>query len=74
MAGRQLDGTARHHGRGQDLATMVCLGTFSKYTVVNQASCVKILDDIPLDRPASLGCGVTTGWGSAVYAADVAAG
>jgi NDMA-dependent alcohol dehydrogenase len=71
MIGRQMDGTARHHARGQDLATMVCLGTFSKYTVVNQASCVKILDDIPLDKACLVGCGVTTGWGSSVYAAEV---
>jgi NDMA-dependent alcohol dehydrogenase len=74
MIGRQMDGTARHHARGQDLATMVCLGTFSKYTVVNQASCVKILDDIPLDKACLVGCGVTTGWGSSVYAADVRPG
>ena len=53
---------------------MVCLGTFSKYTVVNQASCVKILDDIPLDKACLVGCGVTTGWGSSVYAADVRPG
>src|SRR3984957_14919422 len=49
MIGLQMDGTSRHHARGQDLATMVCLGTFSKHTVVNQMSCVKILDDIPLE-------------------------
>ncbi len=74
MAGRQMDGTIRHHARGQDVATMVCLGTFAPYTVVNQASCVKILDDIPLEKACLVGCGVTTGWGSAVYAADVRPG
>jgi NDMA-dependent alcohol dehydrogenase len=74
MMGLQMDGTARHHARGRDVSTMVCLGTFSKYTVVNQASCVKILDDIPLDKACLVGCGVTTGWGSAVYAADVRPG
>ena len=74
MSGRQMDGTVRHHARGQDVTTMVCLGTFAHYTVVNQASCVKILDDIPLDKACLVGCGVTTGWGSAVYAADVRPG
>jgi len=74
MQGMQLDGTSRHHARGRDIATMVCLGTFSPYTVVNQASCVKILDDIPLDKACLVGCGVTTGWGSAVYAAEVRPG
>jgi S-(hydroxymethyl)glutathione dehydrogenase/alcohol dehydrogenase len=57
-----------------DVAAMCCLGTFSKHTVVNQASCVKVLDDIPMDKACLVGCGVTTGWGSAVYAADVRPG
>ncbi len=74
MTGRQADGTSRHHARGQDISTMVCLGTFAKHTVVNQASCVKILPDIPLDKACLVGCGVTTGWGSSVYAAGVGPG
>src|SRR5215469_3122210 len=74
MAGRQIDGTSRHHARGQDLNVMVCLGTFGKYSVVNQMSCVKIPDDIPLELACLVGCGVTTGWGSSVYAADVQPG
>jgi len=71
QAGLQMDGTSRHHARGRDLHAMVCLGTFSRHTVVNQASCVKIAPDIPLDLACLVGCGVTTGWGSAVYAAQV---
>ena len=74
MQGRQMDGTLRHHARDHDIPTMVCLGTFAKHTVVNQASCVKILPDYPLDKACLVGCGVTTGWGSAVYAADVRPG
>jgi NDMA-dependent alcohol dehydrogenase len=74
MRGRQLDGTARHHAQGQDLFTMTCLGTFARHTVVNQASCVKIADDISLELACLVGCGVTTGWGSSVYAAGVAPG
>jgi S-(hydroxymethyl)glutathione dehydrogenase/alcohol dehydrogenase len=50
---------------------MCLLGTFSHHTVVNEASCIKIDDDIPLDRACLLGCGVVTGWGSSVYAAEV---
>jgi NDMA-dependent alcohol dehydrogenase len=75
MEGKQIsDGTSRHHARGQDLRTMCLLGTFSPYTVVNEASAIKIRDDIPLDKASLVGCGVTTGWGSAVYAADTRAG
>ena len=32
---------------------------------------VKIDDDIPLDKAALVGCGVTTGLGTASYAAEV---
>ena len=53
---------------------MCCIGTFGEYTVANEASCIKIEDDIPLDKAALVGCGVTTGWGSAVYAAEVQPG
>jgi len=72
--GRQLDGTARHHAAGQDLGLMCMLGTFAHHTVVNEASCIKIADDLPLDRACLLGCGVVTGWGSSVYAAEVGPG
>ncbi len=73
--GRQItDGTARHHARGQDLSLMCILGTFAHHTVVNEASCIKIDNDIPLDRACLTGCGVVTGWGSSVYAAEVAPG
>ncbi len=68
------DGTARHHAQGKDLGLMCNLGTFANHTVVNEASCVKIEPDLPLDRACLLGCGVVTGWGSAVYAADVQPG
>jgi NDMA-dependent alcohol dehydrogenase len=75
LAGRQVtDFTARHHARGEDLGLMCCIGTFGEYTVCSEASCIKIEPDIPLDKAALVGCGVTTGWGSAVYAAGVTQG
>ncbi len=74
LVGAQLDGTSRHHAQGQDIWTMVCLGTFAKHTVVNEMSCVKIEKDIPLELACLVGCGVTTGWGSSVYAAEVRPG
>jgi NDMA-dependent alcohol dehydrogenase len=75
FGGRQVtDFTARHHARGQDIGINCCIGTFGEYTVAAEASCIKIDDDIPLDKAALVGCGVTTGWGSAVYAADVQPG
>jgi len=76
MGGVSLaDGTHRFHNHaGQGLGTMCLLGTFSPYTVVHESSVIKIEDDIPLDKAALVGCGVTTGWGSAVYAAEVQPG
>jgi NDMA-dependent alcohol dehydrogenase len=74
LGGRQVDGTSRHHARGQDIRTMTLLGTFAHHTVVNEASCIKIEKDYPLDKACLLGCGVVTGWGSSVYAAEVQPG
>ena len=56
LAGRQIsDFTARHHSSsGEDLGTMCLLGTFGEHTVVNEASCIKIENDIPLDKAALL--------------------
>jgi NDMA-dependent alcohol dehydrogenase len=74
-SGRQIsDGTARHHARGQDLATACLIGSFAHHTVVHEASCVKIEPQFPLDKACLLGCGFITGWGSAVYAADIRPG
>lgn len=68
------DSTNRIQVRGKNASPMCLLGTFSPYVTVHEASAIKIEDDIPLDKAALVGCGVTTGWGSAVYSADVRAG
>lgn len=69
------DSTARHHTLdGDDLGLMCLLGTFAEHTVVNEASCVKVDEDWPLDKGCLLGCGVVTGWGSAVYTAETGPG
>ena len=66
VLGPQLDGTYRFHARGEDVGQMFVLGTFSQHTVVHQNSIVKIDKDIPLDKAALVGCGVTTGFGCVV--------
>ncbi|APE10488.1 NDMA-dependent alcohol dehydrogenase [Rhodococcus pyridinivorans] len=68
------DGTARHRARDKDARLMCVTGTFAEHTVVNRASCIKITPDVPLDKAALVGCGVTTGWGSSVYVGEVTAG
>jgi S-(hydroxymethyl)glutathione dehydrogenase/alcohol dehydrogenase len=74
MGGRMLDGTSRIHARGEDASVMAGLGTFAEHCVVHEWSVVKVLEDLPLDKICLLGCGATTGWGSAVYAAEVRPG
>jgi alcohol dehydrogenase (nicotinoprotein) len=59
--------------RGQ-YGALCMLGTFSQYGVIHQNSAVKVDDDLPLDKAVLVGCGVPTGWGSAVYTANVAHG
>ena len=74
LDGCLLDGTYRFHREGEDFGGMCMLGTFSQYSVISEHSCVAIDDDLPLDKAVLVGCGVPTGWGSAVYAAGVQAG
>jgi S-(hydroxymethyl)glutathione dehydrogenase/alcohol dehydrogenase len=59
---------------GTAVGQMCGLGTFAGVTTVNAESAVKIPDDIPLDVACLTGCGVGTGWGSAVNAAGVEPG
>ncbi len=74
MAGTQLDGTYRRHARGHNIGAASLLGTFAQYGTVSETSLVKIDDDVPLSRACLLGCGITTGWGSAVNTARVSPG
>jgi NDMA-dependent alcohol dehydrogenase len=75
-----LTGNAISDGRewvkagGKKVIPMCLLGTFSPYMTVHQASVVRIEPDIPLEVAALVGCGVTTGWGSATKVADVRPG
>lgn len=50
------------------------LGTMSEYTVVKEAAVVKIDKDIPFATASIVGCGVMTGWGSVINAAQLQAG
>jgi NDMA-dependent alcohol dehydrogenase len=72
--GQILDNTSRHHARGEDLAIMAKLGTFSEHTVVSELSLIKVDDDLPLEAVSLVSCGVATGWGSAVERARTAPG
>jgi len=68
------DGTHRVHAKGQPVFPMTLLGTFSPYMVVHKTSVVKIDPSIPFEVACLVGCGVTTGYGSAIRSADVQPG
>ena len=72
--GMFLDGTYRFHKDGEDFGGFCSLGTFSQYAVVSEWAVVPLPDHIPFKIASLVGCGVPTGWGSAVYAAGVRAG
>src|SRR5258708_21641313 len=68
------DGTFRFHAEGQDFGQICLVGTFSQWATVSVASCIKIDDDLPLETVALVGCGVPTGFGTAVRVAGVLPG
>jgi S-(hydroxymethyl)glutathione dehydrogenase/alcohol dehydrogenase len=72
--GPQLDGTYRMHRGDQDISQFMLVSTFSAWSTVSERSLVKVPDDVPLETVCLLGCGVGTGFGSAVHAAQVHTG
>lgn len=75
MSGAQVDGTFRFRDAdGLEYGGLCMLGTFTTHGVISEYSAVKVDDDLPLEIAVLVGCGVPTGWGSAVYNAEVSAG
>jgi S-(hydroxymethyl)glutathione dehydrogenase/alcohol dehydrogenase len=68
------DGSFRVTAGGKNVLPMSLLGTFAPYVVVHETSVVKVDPDIPFDVACLVGCGVTTGFGSAVRSAAVTPG
>ena len=74
LAGSFPDGSFRFHAEGTDYGQMCMLGTFAEYSTISQHSVVKVDPSLSLETAVLVGCGVPTGWGTAVYAGDVRAG
>jgi S-(hydroxymethyl)glutathione dehydrogenase/alcohol dehydrogenase len=68
------DGSFRFHRDGVDFGAMCMLGTFAERATISQHSVVKIDDWLPLETAVVVGCGVPTGWGTAVNDGDVRVG
>src|SRR4051794_38716841 len=74
MTGELVSGGYRFHRDGVDFSSSAGLGTFSEYLVASQASLIKVDPSLPWEWVSLVTCGVTTGWGSVVNAAEVRAG
>ena len=56
---------------GAAVSAFASLGTFAEQMLVHEHGVVKIRDDMPLDKAALIGCGVTTGLGAVFRTAAV---
>lgn len=74
FAGMMLDNTVRLHDNGTDVNHIFCQSSFAEYTVVPARAAIPIRPDAPLEKVASLGCGVSTGLGAAINRAKVTPG
>ncbi len=74
LAGSRADGTMRARVDGNEVGQMCGISTFCETTVTAVDSVVKVAKDIPLDKACLVGCGVGTGWGSAVNSAEIRPG
>lgn len=72
---RGHDQTPRLRGSdGERLAQFARLGGFAEEMLVHQNAVVKVRDDMPLDKAALIGCGVTTGVGAVFRTARIEPG
>jgi len=74
FGGTMLDGTVRLHEHGSDVNHIFSQSSFAEYTIVPASAAVKIREDAPLEKLASLGCSVGTGLGAAINRAKVTPG
>lgn len=71
---RPRDGKQRLSLKGAPMRQFADLSAYAEKMLVHENALVKIRDDMPLDRAALIGCGVTTGVGAALNTAKVEPG
>jgi NDMA-dependent alcohol dehydrogenase len=75
LAGGMIsDGTYRYHLGGDNLNRMTQLGTFADEMVCHENSLIPIQPTANMKAAALISCGISTGFGSAVYRAKVRPG
>ena len=71
---RAAEDPPRLSQNGELINQFANLSSFAEMLLVHEHALVKIRDDMPLDRAALIGCGVTTGVGAAIHTAGVEPG
>ncbi|XOV82996.1 MAG: Zn-dependent alcohol dehydrogenase [bacterium] len=71
---RSADEPPRLHQADTSLGQFAQLGSFAEMMLVHEHALVKIREDMPMDRAALIGCGVTTGVGAVIHTAAVEPG
>jgi S-(hydroxymethyl)glutathione dehydrogenase / alcohol dehydrogenase len=71
---RAKDDKPRLSRKGQPLRQFADLSTYAEKMLVHENALVKIIDQMPLDRAALIGCGVTTGVGAVLNTAKIEPG
>ncbi len=71
---RQPDEPPRLASGDQNIAQFLNLSSFAEYMLVHEHAIVKVREDMPMDRAALIGCGVTTGVGAVIHTAAVEPG
>nr|CCP94569.1 Alcohol dehydrogenase 10B [Xenopus tropicalis] len=69
--GLMSDGTSRFTCRGKQIYHFMNTSTFTEYTVVEEMAVAKIDDNATMDSVCLIGCGFSTGYGSALNTAKV---
>jgi S-(hydroxymethyl)glutathione dehydrogenase/alcohol dehydrogenase len=72
--GRPPGAKPRLSAKGAPIGQFANLSSFAETMLCPERALVKIRDDMPLDRAALIGCGVTTGLGAALNTVHVPAG
>lgn len=71
---RPMDQPSRLAKNDESIAQFLNLSSFAEYMLVHEHAIVKVREDMPLDRAALIGCGVTTGVGAVIHTAGVEPG
>jgi S-(hydroxymethyl)glutathione dehydrogenase / alcohol dehydrogenase len=71
---RGADDEPRLAGSDGAMNQYLNLSSFAEHMLIHEHACVSIRKDMPLDRAALIGCGVTTGIGAVIHTSNVRPG